>query len=476
MRPLVSKCQGEITYCKFGSYPWHNQDSIQQVIAKHAKSLLIFPPSETDEDYYAYQSKWEDLFTASQKLRERLIAEIEVGWAIVFGSTEAYCNKHASDPIESSAAFSVAPGDSFDTPSQARSAVAENPSTFSSEISSAVVRPQEPIPPSWVLGNVAADEEVVVTEENPPAVTGDNRVVERATEPVVRANDRSRSRTSKHNLYDFFDAMFDDLDDSPVGTTSRTGADNGAERSNLVAAEVNHSAPAESSHAMPIRAAVNISLHIDDASSILDPIDDHEAEMEMDKELDEAANEIQRRYGSEKLQEINDRAYVSSDEEVNEVSLHVSQRRSGSSGQVNDQAVMAVEVEDEASISAAIEKQKMSLKASMKRSQDQALEQDNSFVTNPSERYTTIVVQSLIKPSAPPLQQSESTPQAGVVNFKRFRKTHHQQPNNDMSYIRMLPHYEIHSAMQEAYWLQREHPQGTRARPGSQGGEKLTFD
>jgi hypothetical protein len=72
-----------------------------------------------------------------------------------------------------------------------------------------------------------------------------------------------------------------------------------------------------------------------------------------------------------------------------------------------------------------------------------------------------------------------------------------------MSYIRMLPHYEIHSAMQgqllefkchfshhmhthticindafitEAYWLQREHPQGTRARPGSQGGEKLTFD
>jgi hypothetical protein len=107
---------------------------------------------------------------------------------------------------------------------------------------------------------------------------------------------------------------------------------------------------------------------------------------------------------------------------VNEVSLHVSQRRSGSSGQVNDQAVMAVEVEDEASISAAIEKQKMSLKASMKRSQDQALEQDNSFVTNPSERYTTIVVQSLIKPSAPPLQQSENTPQAGVVNFKRFRK------------------------------------------------------
>lgn len=67
MYPLVSKCQGEITCCKFGSYPWHNKDSIQQVIAKDAKSLLIFPPSEVDEDYDAYRSQWKNLFAASQK-------------------------------------------------------------------------------------------------------------------------------------------------------------------------------------------------------------------------------------------------------------------------------------------------------------------------------------------------------------------------------------------------------------------------
>lgn len=52
------------------------------------------------------------------RLGERLIAEVEVGWAIVFGSTEAYCNKYASDPIESSLAFSVAPRDSFEPQSK----------------------------------------------------------------------------------------------------------------------------------------------------------------------------------------------------------------------------------------------------------------------------------------------------------------------------------------------------------------------
>ncbi|KAG2176498.1 hypothetical protein INT43_005738 [Umbelopsis isabellina] len=475
MYPLVSKCQGEITYCKFGSHPWHNKDSIQQVIAKDSKSVLIFPPSESDEDYDAYQSKWKDLFSASQKLGERLIAEVEVGWAIVFGSTEAYCNKYASDPIESSMAFSVAPRDSLEPQTQAKSTAPDNPSTLTSEASTGIVRPQEPIPPSWVLGRVTADDDVAVSEENLPAINAKRSVAERTEDPIGNDSDaiqRSRPRVPKHKLNDFFDAMFDDLDDGPVETTTRSGASVKAKTSNEIAAMSSHSAPAESSQAMPRRAAMNKTLNLDDASSILDPIIDDE--IEMDEELDQAANEIQQRYGSEKLQEINDRAYISSDEEVNTMTANNDQPQHR---QTHDPAVVVEEeAEDEASISAAIEKQKKSLKASMKRSQEQALEQDNSFVTNPSEHYTTIVVKNLIRPNTARPQQPEIEPQTNVVNYKRFRKAQHQQPSNDMSYIRMLPHDQIHSAVQEVYWLQQNQPQSTGNRPGSQGGEKLMFD
>ncbi|KAJ2959793.1 hypothetical protein NQZ79_g4771 [Umbelopsis isabellina] len=502
MHPLVSKCQGEITYCKFGTHPWNTKDSIQQVLAKDAKSLLIFPPSESDEDYDAYQSKWNKLFTASQNLGERLIAEIEVGWAIVFGSTEAYCNKYASDPIESSMAFSVTPRDSFDAQSQAKSTAAEKSSTLTSEVSSRVVRPREPIPPSWVLGNVIADEDAVVSEEIPPAINAESSAVERTADSTVCSSDgiqRSRPRAPKRKLNDFFDAMFDDLDDGPVEKTSRTGASAGTKACSRIVVDTTHLTPAESSQAMSRRAAVNKSLNVDDASSILDPINDND--MEMDEELDQVANEIQQRYGSEKLQEINDRAYVSSDEDANTVTANNDQRQSRRTHE--PVAVVEEEPEDEASISAAIEKQKKSLKESMKKSQEQALEQDNSFVTNPSEHYTTIVVKNLIKPDTTPPQQSENGPQNNVINYKRFRKTQHQQPSNDMSYIRMLPHDQIHSAVQgewpykrhqlfiyhtnahkdskvrfviEVYWLQRNQLQNTRNRPGSQGGEKLAFD
>lgn len=183
-----------------------------------------------------------------------------------------------------------------------------------------------------------------------------------------------------------------------------------------------HSTLAESSQAMSRRAAVNTTMNFDDASSILDPIIDNE--MEMDEELDQAANEIQQRYGSEKLHEINDRAYISSDEEVNTVTANNDQRQSR---QIHEPAVVVEEeAEDEASISAAIEKQKKSLKASMKRSQEQALEQDKSFVTNPSEHYTAIVVKNLIKSdTAAPPQQPNIEPQNNVVNFKCFRKVGH---------------------------------------------------
>lgn len=79
------------------------------------------------------------------------------------------------------------------TIAQTRSIAAENISTLTSEVSSGVVRPQEPIPPSWVLGNVSADDGAAVSEENLPAINTESSAAEQNADPIGDSGNVSNS-------------------------------------------------------------------------------------------------------------------------------------------------------------------------------------------------------------------------------------------------------------------------------------------
>lgn len=127
--------------------------------------------------------------------------------------------------------------------------------------------------------------------------------------------------------------------------------------------------------------------------------------------------------------------------------------------------------EDEATMVALIKEKQQSYKAAQRRTRQAVAEADEAFIPSATERYSTVVVQNLVKAqpttAIPRIEQVDDS----VVNYKRFRKvrmsefgrkvrlfrietninvlqTTRPQQHNEMSYIRMLPHDEIQSAMQ----------------------------
>lgn len=127
--------------------------------------------------------------------------------------------------------------------------------------------------------------------------------------------------------------------------------------------------------------------------------------------------------------------------------------------------------QDEASMIALIKERQQSYKAAQRRSRQAVAEADEAFVPSPTERYSTVVVQNLVKAQPTSATRRIEQVDGSVVNYKRFRKvrmsrcsrrsdffriesntdvsqTTRPQQHNEISYIRMLPHDEIQSAMQ----------------------------
>jgi hypothetical protein len=79
-------------------------------------------------------------------------------------------------------------------------------------------------------------------------------------------------------------------------------------------------------------------------------------------------------------------------------------------------------IEDEETMVALIKEKQQRYKAAARRSREAAAEADEAFVPSATERYSTIVVHSLVK--APPTPAPPRTVQSddSVVNYKRFRK------------------------------------------------------
>ncbi|KAI9285899.1 hypothetical protein BC943DRAFT_322047 [Umbelopsis sp. AD052] len=460
IHPLVSKCGGDIVHCKFDTSPWNSQESIQQLIAKDMGSHIIYPPSGPNESYDAYHTRWKILFAACHRLGERLIAEVEVGWAIVFGTTDVYCNKYAPDPIE----ITSQPNEESRSKAISTTKVQESSSSnaariqssFASDISTPVVRSRPPAPPSWVLGDIEDDVEPVAQERH--AIPSKRRHIDLAvaternsTATVATQGVKPKHVTSNRNLNAFLDAMFDDLDEVE-----------------------------ETPAAIPLPVQ-NEPIQIDEAPAMDVDMSEfstsHNVHMgKQNQEIEDQNLHIRQTVAS--LAEVNRQPWEASSDEGErgteaQVAPEVTHDIAGEEMVVQeDQNIEPIE--DEETMVALIKEKQQNYKAAARRSREAAAEADEAFVPNATEQYSKIVVQSLVK--APPAAASTRTVQSDVVNYKRFRKTARPQ-HNEMSYIRMLPHDEIQSAMQEVYWLQRDQPQKRQVtRPGSQGGEKLTFD
>ncbi|CAO3660171.1 unnamed protein product [Umbelopsis ramanniana] len=463
IHPLVSKCGGDIVQCKIGTSPWDSQESIQQLIAKDMGSNIIYPPSEPNESYDAYHTRWKVLFAACHRLGERLIAEVEVGWAIIFGATDVYCNKYAPDPIEITSQPNGEPrskaASTMKIQENSSSNAARLQSSFASDISTPVVRSRPPVPPSWVLGDIDDDIEPV---SQPQHATPKRRHVDLAegsesgsTSTAAAGGLKTKHGTSKRNLNAFLDAMFDDLD------------------------EVNEVPPANS----PLMQ--NEPIHLNDDEPAMD-VDIPESSTSHNVHIDEqnqgtAEQNMHTRQKVASLAEVNKHGWEASSDEGErgteaQVAPEVTRDTSGEEQIVHEDENVEPS-EDEATMVALIKEKQQSYKAAQRRSRQAVADADEAFIPSATERYSTVVVQNLVK--AQPTIATPRTEQVddSVVNYKRFRKTTRPQQHNEMSYIRMLPHDEIQSAMQEVYWLQRDQPQRRQiTRPGSQGGEKLTFD
>ncbi|KAI8580961.1 hypothetical protein K450DRAFT_235455 [Umbelopsis ramanniana AG] len=463
IHPLVSKCGGDIVHCEFNISPWDSQESIQQLIAKDMGSNIIYPQSDPNESYDAYHTRWKILFAACHRLGERLIAEVEVGWAVVFGTTDVYCNKYAPEPIEitsqpneesrSKVTSTIAKGQESISSNAARLQ-----SSFASDISTPVVRSRPPAPPSWVLGDIEGDVEPDTPERH--AILSKRRHIDvtEATESnstaTVAANGaKTKHGTSNRNLNAFLDAMFDDLDEVEEIPPANLSP---------VQSEPLQIDEAPAMNADMPKSSASRNVHID----------------EHNQQIEDQSVHIRQKVAS--LADVNRQPWEASSDEGErgieaQVAPEVTRAISGEELIVQEDENMEPN-ETEDTIVALIKEKQQSFRAAARRSREVAAEADEAFVPSATEQYSTIVVQSLVK--APPTASSTRTVQAddSVVNYKRFRKTARPQ-HNEMSYIRMLPHDEMQLAMQEVYWLQRDQPQRRQiTRPGSQGGEKLTFD
>lgn len=133
------------------------------------------------------------------------------------------------------------------------------------------------------------------------------------------------------------------------------------------------------------------------------------------------------------LAEINSRPWGSSDEE--EPNVHVAIPESSNSldnGNISFHNVEMDDAEDEDSIVASITNKQKMLKAEAQKSRDEAAEEDEAFETEPGERYSTIIVQSLVKtPPSGPRVDTPATTNDHAVNYKRFRKVSTNSPVTD---------------------------------------------
>jgi hypothetical protein len=254
-----------------------------------------------------------------------------------------------------------------------------------------------------------------------------------------------------------------------------------------------------------------------------------------DHSVGETSRSVQRTQHTPRLADINSRTWDSSDEGEADVQIVVpasNSRRAHELATPHDE-IMDANI-NEKFIVDSIEKKQKSLKEAARKSREEAVEEDEAFVTDPSEKYSTVIVRNLVKAPTSASQRDAPTTNSNTINYKRFRKVRatkenlrnwlarsydrcsfsnrvsfsflhvmayqvsNQQHMNEMSYIPMLPHDEIRAAFQgkllitqaalsffiflypsasESYWLEHERPQRREiTRPGARGGDKLSFD
>ncbi|KAH8548558.1 hypothetical protein BGW37DRAFT_506646 [Umbelopsis sp. PMI_123] len=404
--PLISKCGGDVVKCNFGVSPWDSQESIQQLIAKDVSSIILYPPSNPGDSYDAYHTRWKILCAACHRLGERLIAEVEIGWAIVFGTTEAYCNKYAQDPIEATSQTKEVnrpreiPNSSHqDIPISTTSKLQ---SSLASDISTPVVKSRPPAPPSWVLGDIDDDIGPVIKDgHSTPSRRRYTDVAEgsgsgsRSTEIANVAENQIRA--PKRNLNAFLDAMFDDLDEVDEGPPVTVPME--SEPKSIIDEPPMQADTSESSKSH--------NTHVDG---------------QRQGKIGEVTHSRQK---IASIAEVNSRTWEASSDEGErdteaQVAPEIIHDGAGEEAAIEDENMERSE--DEATMVALIKEKQQSFKAAARRSREAAAEADEAFVPDSTERYSTVVVQTLVKtpPTTPPSRTSQASD--GVVNFKRFRK------------------------------------------------------
>lgn len=142
-----------------------------------------------------------------------------------------------------------------------------------------------------------------------------------------------------------------------------------------------------------------------------------------DHSVGESSPSVQPTQHTPRLADINSRTWHSSDEGEADVQVVVpasNRRRAHELPTLHDETMDAKI--NEKFIVDSIEKKQKSLKEAARKSREEAVEEDEAFVTDPSEKYSTVIVRNLVKAPTSAPQRDAPTTNSNPVNYKRFRK------------------------------------------------------